>query len=217
MLNLYAAIVDLQQEVFDAGGDRSSLVGFRESLVRLIANHRSEPLGRAGEQLDDAGLTTAVEAYWRGEAFGLEAFFARVLLGPYAAGLETKVAAHGTIPTTCPTCGHAPQIGVLRSEGEGSTLSWICSLCARDWPFPGRRCVACSETGENRLAYFTAEEPFAYVRVVACDACKTYVHAIDIEKEIEAEPIVDELAFLPLDVWAQEQGYTKLQSNLAGI
>jgi formate dehydrogenase maturation protein FdhE len=29
-----------------------------------------------------------------------------------------------------------------------------------------------------------------------------------------AEPIVDEMAAIPLDVWAQKQGYTKLQVNL---
>jgi formate dehydrogenase maturation protein FdhE len=29
-----------------------------------------------------------------------------------------------------------------------------------------------------------------------------------------AEPIVDEIAAVPLDLWAQERGYAKLQSNL---
>jgi formate dehydrogenase maturation protein FdhE len=29
-----------------------------------------------------------------------------------------------------------------------------------------------------------------------------------------AEPIVDEMAAIPLDLWAHQQGYAKLQPNL---
>jgi formate dehydrogenase maturation protein FdhE len=32
-----------------------------------------------------------------------------------------------------------------------------------------------------------------------------------------AVPVVDELASVPLDIWAEEQGYTKLQPNLLGM
>jgi formate dehydrogenase maturation protein FdhE len=40
---------------------------------------------------------------------------------------------------------------------------------------------------------------------------------VHLEKEAAAVPDVDELAALPLDVWAQEKGYRKIQPNLAGI
>jgi formate dehydrogenase maturation protein FdhE len=33
-------------------------------------------------------------------------------------------------------------------------------------------------------------------------------------KSGRAEPTVDEIASIPLDLWAQKQGYEKLQSNL---
>jgi len=32
-----------------------------------------------------------------------------------------------------------------------------------------------------------------------------------------AEPIVDEVAAIPLDLWAQKQGYTRLQTNLMQV
>src|ERR1700694_2572092 len=32
-----------------------------------------------------------------------------------------------------------------------------------------------------------------------------------------AEPLIDELASVPLDLWAQEHGYAKLHPNLLGI
>jgi formate dehydrogenase maturation protein FdhE len=50
-----------------------------------------------------------------------------------------------------------------------------------------------------------------------CDACKTYIKRIDLTKNGRAEPLVDELASAPLDLWAREPGCTKLQSNLLGM
>jgi formate dehydrogenase maturation protein FdhE len=32
-----------------------------------------------------------------------------------------------------------------------------------------------------------------------------------------AVPIVDEMASIPLDLWAQERGYRKLEVNLLGL
>jgi formate dehydrogenase maturation protein FdhE len=37
---------------------------------------------------------------------------------------------------------------------------------------------------------------------------------VDLTKSGLGEPIVDEMASIPLDLWARKQGYTKLQSNL---
>jgi formate dehydrogenase maturation protein FdhE len=37
---------------------------------------------------------------------------------------------------------------------------------------------------------------------------------VDMTKSGWAEPIIDETASIPLDLWAQKQGYTKLQPNL---
>ena len=48
----------------------------------------------------------------------------------------------------------------------------------------------------------------------ACDSCRSYIKTVDLTKSGLAEPIVDEMASIPLDLWAQKQGYTKLQSNL---
>jgi FdhE protein len=60
---------------------------------------------------------------------------------------------------------------------------------------------------------YTAEE-LQHVRVEACDSCRCYIKTVDMTKSGLAEPVVDEIAALPLDLWAQKQGYTKLQANL---
>jgi len=49
------------------------------------------------------------------------------------------------------------------------------------------------------------------------DACHTYVKSIDLTKSGLADPLVDELASIPLDLWAQEHGYAKLRPNLLGM
>ncbi len=53
--------------------------------------------------------------------------------------------------------------------------------------------------------------------MLACEACKVYLHVVDLGKDPAAIPDVDELAVLPLDVWARERGYRKVQTNLVGI
>lgn len=58
---------------------------------------------------------------------------------------------------------------------------------------------------------------FAHLRVKACDACKGYLLAVDLERDIEAIPEVDDLAGLPLDLWAADQGYRRLQPSIAGV
>jgi formate dehydrogenase maturation protein FdhE len=53
--------------------------------------------------------------------------------------------------------------------------------------------------------------------VECCDACKTYIKSVDLTKNGHAEPLVDELASAPLDLWAREHGYARLQNNLMGM
>jgi len=52
--------------------------------------------------------------------------------------------------------------------------------------------------------------------VECCDSCKTYIKTIDLTKNGRAEPVVDELASAPLDLWARERSFAKLQSNVLG-
>ncbi len=65
------------------------------------------------------------------------------------------------------------------------------------------------------MAYYSAPE-IAHVRVDVCDTCHTYLKSIDLTKTGLAVAVVDELATMPLDLWAREHGYQKLQINLLG-
>jgi FdhE protein len=68
----------------------------------------------------------------------------------------------------------------------------------------------------EKLAVYTADQ-FQYVRVEACDTCRCYIKTVDLSKNGHAVPVVDELASIPLDLWAQQHDYVKLHANLLGI
>jgi formate dehydrogenase accessory protein FdhE len=140
-----------------------------------------------------------------------------IFLQPYAEYLadhRESVIVDGT-PSTCPLCGCKPIVGVLRSEGDGAKKSLICMLCAHEWSFRRIYCPCCGEEREPQMAYYSAAE-VAHVRVDVCDTCHTYLKSIDLTKTGLAVAVVDELATVPLDVWARQHGYEKLQINLLG-
>ena len=144
-----------------------------------------------------------------------EDFFARALLQPYAEFVrsrgETKLLKH--TPHLCPFCNHKPVAGVLRQVGDGGQRSLLCSLCFGEWVFRRIVCPACGEENSAKLPVYCAGE-FAHLRVECCDTCKTYIKTVDLTKNGLAEPLVDEIAAIPLDLWAQEHGYSKLQVYL---
>jgi formate dehydrogenase accessory protein FdhE len=140
-----------------------------------------------------------------------------IFLQPYAECLadHREDAYRDGTPLTCPLCGGKPAVGVLRSEGDGAKKSLICMLCAHEWLFRRIYCPSCGEEREPQMGYYSAPE-IAHVRVDVCDTCHTYLKSIDLTKTGLAVAIVDELATIPLDLWAREHGYEKLQINLLG-
>ena len=107
-------------------------------------------------------------------------------------------------------------MAILRPEGDGGKRSLLCSLCYTEWEFRRLVCPRCGEEDHQKLPVYTAG-PFPHIRIDACDTCRTYLKSIDLTRNGLAVPEVDELAALPLDLWAAENNYTKLQPNLFGL
>ena len=214
VLAFFAELVAFQQDIFQEVGERAALLDFHTPLIGLIGRIGPQPMQERASALDEFGLRRALEDYWsQVDTCSPDSFFARVLLQPYAIKMDSEPAAS---PGRCPRCGQRPQVSVLRPEGHGKALTLVCSLCLDEWSFPRGKCAACGEDDEKRMSHYAASG-FDHIQVVACDACRTYLHSIDLSREIAAIPDVDELAALPLDVWAQQQGFRKLQPNFAGI
>jgi formate dehydrogenase accessory protein FdhE len=199
------------------------------SLIQQIA---PAPLAHASGVLAQKGPAAwqhAIEDFWHGEpelaggvdgsgqARSSDRVLAWMFLQPYAEYLadHREVSVIDGTPSTCPLCGGKPAVGVLRSEGDGAKKSLICMLCAHEWVFRRIYCPACGEEREPQMAYYSAPE-IAHVRVDVCDTCHTYLKSIDLTKAGLAVAVVDDLATIPLDLWAREHGYEKLQINLLG-
>jgi len=148
-----------------------------------------------------------------------EALISWTFLQPYAEYLadhSEALEATGATPDRCPRCSGRPQVGVLRPLGDGGKRSLVCALCSTEWDFRRIVCPACGEESVDKLPVYVAEE-LGHVRVEACDTCGHYIKTIDLTKDGRAVPVVDELAAIPLSLWAEEHGYTKLRTNLLGI
>jgi FdhE protein len=121
-----------------------------------------------------------------------------------------------SIPMRCPRCSAPPVAAVLREEGHGAKRSLLCALCLHEWECLRIVCPACGEQDFDKLPIYTAEQ-FAHVRIDACDRCHHYIKTIDLSKDGLAVPCVDDIASVPLDLWARERGYTRLKPNLLGF
>jgi formate dehydrogenase accessory protein FdhE len=145
----------------------------------------------------------------------LAQFLARGFLQPYTeflAGMQLPPALAMTV-CRCPRCNSLPLLGVLRPEGDGGKRFLQCSFCSQEWEFRRIFCAHCGEDDEHKLPVFVAEQ-FPHVRMECCDSCKYVLRTIDLTKDGNAVPMVDDLAAIPLGLWARENGYTRIQNNL---
>lgn len=210
---------DIHSDPFASPVERVVAGGFRRFLPVIERNAPSE-LREAARQLggqDESSHYRLLSAFWEGDGSGpaAEDFLARAYLQPYAAYIRERVNLRYSGPTAyvCPFCKRKPCVGVLRPLGEGGQRSLICSFCLAEWEFRRIVCPACGEEDPAKLPVYSAEE-LPHVRVEACDSCKSYIKTVDLTKSGLGEPVVDEMASVALDLWAQMRGYAKLQVNL---
>ena len=147
----------------------------------------------------------------------LAEFSARAFLLPYAEFLVSGLLPP-VLPMTvcrCPRCNSLPLLGVLRPEGDGGKRYLQCSFCSQEWEFRRILCAHCGEAEEGKLPVYIAEQ-FPHVRVECCETCKHFLRTIDLTKDGHAVPLADDLAAIPLTLWAAENGYKRIQTNLLG-
>jgi formate dehydrogenase accessory protein FdhE len=194
--------------------------------LSVVENHAPRALAESARQfalLPSESWIASLEAYWQcagrcDEQVGAFAqFLPRAFLEPYAEFRAALVPRAPLVVTTrlCPRCGSRPLLGVLRPEGDGGKRFLLCSFCLQEWEFRRILCPECGEEAEDKLPVFIAEDS-PHVRVEACETCKFYLRTIDLTKDGNAVPLVDDLAALTHTLWAHEQGYSRIQPNLLG-
>jgi FdhE protein len=237
VLGFYRKVARFQRELYaDAAGagirplkelNTPFLLSKFEEFLGCMAYGVPQPVANTAVSLKTQTIDVRHElllSFWRSAPIyrpvsdDVESLLAWLFLQPYAEYLaeRTEHPACGASARTCPVCSGRPLVGVLRPEGDGGKRSLVCAICATEWPFDRITCPSCGEETVERLAVFTANE-WPHVRVDVCDTCRYYIKTVDLTKNGRAVPVVDELATIPLNLWAQEHQYVKLQPNLLSI
>lgn len=238
LLTFYAAVLSLQKDIFLDATQRFRLepdrplrsqldLEFAASYIADVCSLAEErgpsALGDVARQLRDSGdthvreLLNSVASTPLYDPRNVGQFFARAVLQPSAEALALQLPAPlGYAGSACPFCDGAPQVAVLRPEGDGGKRFLLCSLCLREWEFRRLICAWCGEEDHHKLPRYGTDE-LPHMTVFACETCKHYLKGVDLTLTGLAVPLVDELAAASLDLWAAEQGYTKTVPNLMGI
>jgi FdhE protein len=203
--------------------DSAELVASFPAFLSLVEEHGPARLAHVAHDLRSSApdswtdlfteCWTHIDAPSDPKEFLVLAFFQ-----PHAelARSRASLQLEGYTSLLCPFCNRKPALGVLRQQGDGGRRSLVCGVCLTEWEFRRLICPGCGQEDHAKLPVYTAAE-LPYIRVECCDNCKTYIKCIDLTKNGLAEPLVDELASVPLNLWAQEHGYAKLHPNLLGM
>lgn len=238
LLAFYARLLRAQSEIYEAfrsrkdwlpSGDLASDVTVVQSsmagLLECVAQYGPESLAEDAQVLlaaEPEVMTLELLEYWWNPSD--TQFFAKAVLQPYALWLaETRATLVGRElaggERTCPFCGGKPQVSFLQSKESGAesgNRDLLCATCLCSWEFRRVVCANCGEEQPAKLGYFHSPE-FDHVRIEACDTCRHYIKGIDLTRLGFAVPLVDEIYSAPLDLWAREHGYTKIELNLVGL
>jgi hypothetical protein len=174
----------------------------------------------------------------------VDRYLARVSLAPVLEALGERAGAacaggpEGDQAQLCPRCGGPPQLSWLGSSGESlvsGARSLLCARCGWSWGCSRSVCPACGESEKARLSVYAErlEGPvlhhngggegaagravFPHLRIAGCTTCRRYLIEIDMARDARAVPEVDELAALPLDLYAADEGLSKVTPNLMGF
>jgi FdhE protein len=224
--SLYQRLERAAENQFSASGppELPELLSSVGPYLSLVGENGPERVAVMARDLKNSGKNSWQE--WLNDCWSAverppaepQEFLALAFLQPYAEFVRSRVPMQldGYTHSVCPFCSRKPGMGILRQQGDGGRRSLLCAFCLAEWDFRRILCPGCGEEDHKRLPVYTAEE-FSYIRVECCDSCKTYIKSVDLSKVGLAEPLVDEIASVPLDLLAQEHRYTKLRLNLLGM
>jgi hypothetical protein len=199
-----------------------------------------EALGAACRELRDEGSPDEILATWLagGDLEPLERYVARAcLLGPLQAlgpdvGAECAADPAPRDDRHCPHCGGLPQCS-YRSESDDPLVSGgrhlLCARCGQSWPYSASSCASCGESEGAKRTVYSEGHPgpvvereetsatFPHLRIESCATCQQYLIDVDLGRDARAVPEVDELAAVPLDLYAADLGLSKITPNLVGF
>ena len=234
MLRLYQALTVVQEAAFQEARSLSlpppEIVEF--AAKRVLPNVVDATVSSGPARLRDgvisvfcsADLVKLVQRWLDQQPLpAFETYLARASASPLLEAISPSPArgdgqAEGS-SLHCPTCSGLPQLSYFAVSGEALVSGpryLVCSRCATNWIFSRMTCAGCGESTGTKLPIFQEQERFPNARVDGCQTCRKYLLTFDLRRDNRAVPVVDEIAALPLDLYARDQGLTKIAPNLMG-
>jgi hypothetical protein len=240
VLALYLALLDVQEQaaaaVSAAEPLRGAVSAVLPAVVEATAAAGPRALADAAQARLRRGGAEAMLAAWLdgGELESVDRYLARATLAPLLEALPS-LRARGPGPSggrRCPECAGLPQLSWLGASGESLVAGrrhLLCSRCHASWAVPRGDCAACggpltvhaeggteAAVGERAAAQLEGAV-FPQLRLEGCERCRRYLLGVDLGRDARAVPEVDELAGIPLDLYAGERGLQKVTPNLMGM
>ena len=244
VLTLYLALLPVQEEAYRTTPSPEELVPWAGATVLPAVVDATVAAGppalREAVRTRDERAEALTAWLADAELDAVDGYLARATLGPALEALGERAAevcapSEGAV-ATCPHCGGLPQLSVLVDSGETLVTGrreLLCSRCAWRWDFTRNACPSCGEEDDDKLLVYTerwggpvssqksgnggSPAVFPSLRIAGCATCRRYLIDVDLAREGRAVPEVDELAAVPLDLYAADRELTKVTPNLMGF
>lgn len=113
----------------------------------------------------------------------------------------------------CTVCGSCPSMAIMKREDK-KTL--ICSFCGSTGTWRRIGCPACLENNGSKIDIVEAENEEG-IRLELCNTCNCYIKAADESLLSTNTADILDLMSLPLDIIAQQKGFSRNSPDPIGL
>jgi FdhE protein len=210
-LNPAATLRDTCRRLFDA------LVSVEKPDAAQAALQRMQA---ADDRAIDEAVANVLDESIPGDAVA-EHIYVAAALQVHFARLAARLDGNALTPVgvgCCPVCGGKPVASLIAGwyGAEGARYA-SCMLCSTLWNEVRVKCLACSST--KGIGYQEIDGHDSTIKAETCDECGSYVKVFYQEKNVDLEPVADDVASLGLDQLLRSSSYRRAGLNpfLAGF
>ncbi|MCH7342416.1 formate dehydrogenase accessory protein FdhE [Pelomonas sp. CA6] len=185
---------------------QSADADYLEQQADRLLSERSDGLDLAAAPL----IAAALQVYWTGLVMQVQA--------GHGQGSGRVLTPFGLVDdaTRCPCCASRPVASIYRLSAEGGGQRYLaCSLCGTQWHYVRIKCARCQGTKGISFQSLLRDdgEPLntaqKAVQAECCESCGHYLKVVAMDKDLQVEPLADDLATLTLDMLVAELGLAR--------
>ncbi len=190
------------------------------AVIEEVGTEEVKKVAREMREMGDEGVKGLFSRFLNGERTDpVVRLLFTSLLQPilYLSADRVRFSQEDWLRNICPICGSKPSVSFLMDTEEWEGARFLrCSLCLTDWLYIRTKCVECGNSEDDKLNYFVNDE-INYVELQTCSLCNRYIKIVDLRKDGFAVPDLEDIATVSLDLWAEREGYVKVERNLLGF